>query len=104
MDLVTEILPTSQGLDGLRIYGADCLVLARLFILILVVLPLCHSGNGHGVMVAEAGGVSEVCRTFLQREIIEVHLKTINDTNHVASMDFCINYSVLVEDLLSSKP
>lgn len=55
-------------------------------------------------MVAEAGGVSEVCRTFLQREIIEVHLKTINDTNHVASMDFCINYSVLVEDLLSSKP
>lgn len=50
MDLVTEILPTSQGLDGLRIYGADCLVLARLFILILVVLPLCHSGDGLGVM------------------------------------------------------
>lgn len=55
MDLVTEILPTSQGLDGLRIYGADCLVLARLFILILVVLPLCHSGDGHGVMSAMMG-------------------------------------------------
>lgn len=67
-------------------------------------LPLCHSGDGHGVMVAGVGDVSEMCRTFLQIEIIEAHLKTINDTNHVASMDFCINYSVLVEDLLSSKP
>jgi hypothetical protein len=36
--------------------------------------------------------VSEMCRGFLHQEVEGKHLKAINDTNHVASMDFCINY------------